>query len=1465
MSEDFLKLLLTTGQKTSAKDIDESVSRSAAYFRNGNFSAAIDTIKQVSKQRLHRNDPMIAALYGCILVGVGDINNSNKELKRAISLLPNLAAAFTMFGTAMLLLGRYSEAEQLAYKALLADPPDPEGLHLLVQIYHAIRQHKLNTKDITSPQPVYLKPPLLMSTVMEVEALDNSKTSTEINANDSSKPGIAVDSETPHKETLLTIVLTSYNYAHFIGKAVQSVVNQTSPDWRLMIFDNQSTDNTLEILKPFLIDSRIQLVVRDKNIGAKNNLILGIQSVSTQFVSILQADDYLEDTFVEVAMNQLHQYSKAPFVFFDWRHLMNDTGQFIDHNRHPFSKNRSGPIRIGPYLTICNFVPLHVAAFRTDCLMKYIDFYSVAPLNQVGEQFILKILEDSYGCGCYSGTIGGYWRRHDKQITAEHIAASVDIIEESVERHWYLTKAPNPDFINIFLSLVAFVQISSRVNYIAALNWLMDKGSGYAESFGIPVAKEYDRFQAVALAVALKYSTYTGIVLIEESSLRDWLARMNCQPTFDGLKNRLEQVVEREGETFLNADEISDICYKFFEHEYRNRESNYSAWLAAHFWGYERCRRLLACVELPETLPVIHLLLVVESARQNLLDSTIDDLMAQALANWQLTVVSEHACPDPRFESSPVLEWVQTSLHQVDAIAAVVKASSAEWFFCARAGLHLSPAFTLLSGLYLQARPESLLLYTDEDVINGKGEHSQPKLKPDINSEFLRSSPYVGVATLIRKSLMLDPRVAILPLDLARNYGAALLALEQTQTAVDHLDEILVHVPEALADEYASTALANLLVQQHLARCGIVAELYDAPLPGTLFVDYKLPITPPPMVSIVVLAVDQLHQIQSCLESLLHKTDYPDFEILVIDSGNTEPAVQAFLYALQDRDDRVKILRYLQKYSPPAISNFAACHAKGKLLLLLDNGTMVLQENWLNRLVAIGVRPDVGVVGCRLVSLDQRVKHAGMIIGLGGAVDYISMDLPLAEPGYMGRAQLAQNFSAVAASCMLVRKDLFFEIGGFDEKDFATLYYDADFCLKISDRGYQIIWTPFVTLAQQGNKNFNTENNDKQDKNNSSARKAFIKKWGSRLGHDPAYNRHLSLRQREWMIDGAFDVNWHPDLEPLPRIVAQPPDEMGVGQYRVIGPIKELTNSGKICSYLLPPLNSEKRFLPSIPELIRAKPTTLFLQNAFSDFHLDDLQSYAELLPDLFRVFGQDDIVFSVPQKSAARQHFGKDTKARVRRAISFCHRVIVTNEIMAEALHDMVADIHVVPNYLERFRWGDLKPPRNERRKPRIGWAGAQQHGGDLEFILPVVEATANEVEWIFMGMCPPKLRYHVAEVHNAVPFDQYPAAMAMLDLDLAIAPLELNRFNAAKSNLRLLEYGAVGYPVICTDILPYQNAPVTRVPNNPKAWIEAVRAHAHDLDATRAEGERLREWVLSNWMLDQHLDEWLRALLPG
>ncbi len=185
-----------------------------------------------------------------------------------------------------------------------------------------------------------------------------------------------------------------------------------------------------------------------------------------------------------------------------------------------------------------------------------------------------------------------------------------------------------------------------------------------------------------------------------------------------------------------------------------------------------------------------------------------------------------------------------------------------------------------------------------------------------------------------------------------------------------------------------------------------------------------------------------------------------------------------------------------------------------------------------------------------------------------------------------------------------------------------------------------------------------------------------------------------------------------------------------------------------------------------------------------------------------------------------------------------------------------------IVPNYIDETVWGKLQSQRNVSTKPRVGWAGAQQHLGDLQLLEAVVRETASEVDWVFFGMCPESILPLVKEVHDPVLFEAYPEKLATLNLDLAVAPLERNKFNESKSNLRLLEYGILGWPVIASDVEPYQNAPVCRVTNQARAWINAIRERIADLDATHREGDVLRNWVRENWILQNHATVWLDAM---
>jgi GT2 family glycosyltransferase len=663
-----------------------------------------------------------------------------------------------------------------------------------------------------------------------------------------------------------------------------------------------------------------------------------------------------------------------------------------------------------------------------------------------------------------------------------------------------------------------------------------------------------------------------------------------------------------------------------------------------------------------------------------------------------------------------------------------------------------------------------------------------------------------------------------------------------------------------------SEEIFRLALQSHLERNSIKSKVTSGFEQNTFLIAYEHESSP--LVSIIIATGDCLDLSKSCIDGLLLKTSYPNYEIIiVINEHSNESEILAYVETLETSNRRIRVINYPEQYNFSAISNLAANQARGEYLLFLDHDTLIIQDNWLERMLAHGQRQEVGVVGCRLVSPDQRIQHAGVVLGMDGTVGYPGRSYPLNDPGYMGRAQVVQNFSAVTVSCMLLRKSLYFEVGGLDEEHFPVFFSEVDFCLKVGELGYKIVWTPFATVLHFGSSSLKQETDPRKVKHYREADSALLEKWLPKLACDPAYNRNLSLRHRDWRVETETDFPWDVNIkDDRPRIWAAPCNSFGTGEYRVRAPLRALEQAGRVQYALLPNHDHDNvtPLMPEVVELERAQPDILFLQNAFLDLHIEALKAYNRLYPKVFRIFGQDDLVFELPQKSSTRQSMYKDARKRLRQALSLCDRLIVATEPMAKAMRDMIEDIRVVPNYLEKARWQGLTSQRKRGSKPRVGWAGGEQHQGDLEILLPVIKETAGEVEWVFFGICPTALKPYVKEFHGGVPFEQYPAKLASLDLDLAIAPLEHNRFNAAKSNLRLLEYGILGWPVVCTDILPYQGAPIKRVPNNPTAWLKAIRERIHDLDTAYAEGDQLKQWVLDHWMLEDHLDEWLQALIP-
>ncbi|AOV18456.1 glycosyl transferase [Acidihalobacter aeolianus] len=733
----------------------------------------------------------------------------------------------------------------------------------------------------------------------------------------------------------------------------------------------------------------------------------------------------------------------------------------------------------------------------------------------------------------------------------------------------------------------------------------------------------------------------------------------------------------------------------------------------------------------------------------------------------------------------------------------------------------------------------------------------------------MRSMPYTGGLMMVKRSFMsrlggFDPA-----LEGVEEYDLMLRAWELGG------DEAIGHVAGALygrrqQSSYAAKPLDALIengrrtLAAHLGRLGIEAEVENGSLPMTYRVRYQH--APRPMVSIIIPTRDQQPVLQRCLESLLSLTAYPNYEILVVDNGSIAADAIEYIDGLRalegDLGGRLRIVDYPEAFNFSAMNNRAAAEARGDYLLLLNNDTAVLHAEWLDEMMAHAQREDVGAVGAKLLFPDGKIQHAGVLLGVKGPAEHPFINQDPKSPGYYARLQVDQDYSAVTGACLLVRKVLYDEVGGLDAAELAVSYSDIDLCLKIRALGKRVVWTPHAILMHEGSKSQQSGVEQAPD----AAKLARFQReqacmyahWLPQMANDPAYNRNLSLASTDFLVESDPALSWDSVWRPVPRILTQPADRMGCGEYRIIAPTRALIRAG-----LIQGQETDRIYTP--PELARIKPDALVLQRQVEPFQIEAIERHKRFNPDVFCVFEIDDLVTNVPLKNVHRSLLPKDMYKRMRRAVAACGCLVVATEPLAEAYRDLASDIRIVPNFIESAVWGGFQPVRRMGKKPRVGWAGGVSHTGDLEIVAGVVEALKDEIDWVFFGMCPPSLRAYIKEYHEPVPIGEYPAKLASLNLDLAIAPLEDVPFNHAKSHLRLLEYGILGYPVVCSDLTPYQGSfPVMRVRNRFKDWVDAIRAHALDADVAALAGDRLRDHVREHWLLENNLDAWLAAWLP-
>lgn len=774
-----------------------------------------------------------------------------------------------------------------------------------------------------------------------------------------------------------------------------------------------------------------------------------------------------------------------------------------------------------------------------------------------------------------------------------------------------------------------------------------------------------------------------------------------------------------------------------------------------------------------------------------------------------------------------------------------------DWFMLVEAGSEFTPSGLLIAALDLQEASGCRAVYGDE-VVRKQGGDMGAALRPDLNLDLLLSLPS-GMARhwLFNRQVWLDMGGFRQEAGQAFELDYILRLIESTGfDGLGHISEpLLIGDAQPLRD----CPDEREAILRHLRARGFQQGSVEARLPGRYELDYGAPAGA--LVSILVLLQgSSVGRVQRCMETILEKTSYPFYEVLLLEQDSSDPVLQTWLKGVEQLGtDAIRVLRFAADLTTVQVRNLAAEQARGEFLLWLDEGAAVLESDWLQQMLNHASRQEVAAVGAKLLAADRTISHAGFILGLNGPVGKAFTGQSLEAPGYLQRLQVDQNYAALSGKCLLLRKSLFMEAGGFDETPVLQRWADVDLCLRLHRAGYLNVWTPRVQLLL---------NEDTETPASTEEEDALYARWLPLLARDPFYNPNFSLASAGGFTLSPSKLNWRPlsSWKPVPTILAHAADRQGCGNYRVIQPLDALNREG-LAEGLL-----SWSLLP-VAELERYKPDSIVLQRQVGDVQLEHIRRM-KAFSSAFKVFELDDYLPNLPIKSMHRAHMPKDILRSIRRGLAYVDRFVVSTEPLAEAFSGLHGDIQVVRNSLDPRWWRGLSSQRNCSRKPRVGWAGGVSHTGDLEMIADVVKELASEVEWVFFGMCPDKLRPYIHEFHLGVPIGEYPAALARLNLDLALAPVEQNLFNECKSNLRLLEYGACGFPVVCSDVRCYQgdDLPVTRVKNRFRDWVEAIRMHLSDLDETARQGDRLREVVQKGWMLEgDNLQRWREAWLPG
>lgn len=651
--------------------------------------------------------------------------------------------------------------------------------------------------------------------------------------------------------------------------------------------------------------------------------------------------------------------------------------------------------------------------------------------------------------------------------------------------------------------------------------------------FGNMLDQKFSATWPAYLAAAPDHSTHAGTAVAPMKLRNSWQLSQAMQDRAKILAYAAKQMISgrnrialiKAAAITLRTQGLTGIRQALAANYAHSYAHSYAQWITQDNLTEIDRKTVRLHVQSMEYRPTISIILPVFNVEPVLLDLAIKSVLRQLYPHWELCiaddasslngirdVITSHAYRDSRIR----YVFRDSNGHISAASNSAMTLATGEFITFLDHDDELAEHALYMVASRLNNSPNLDMLYSDEDKITRDGHRYDPYFKPDWNPDLLTGQNYVCHLAVYRTTLVRELHGFRSSFDGAQDWDLALRISDHiSHRRIAHIPEVLYHwratdkstSTGSDAKHYAFDA-GRRAVMDHLTRVGLQGDVVDN---GHRYLRIRHELKqPPPKVTIIIPTRNGYTLLKRCIDSVCSKTRYSNYDLLVMDNGSDDDKTLRYLQELET-EATAKVIRDSQPFNYSALNNRAAAIANGEILCLLNNDIEVISEGWLTEMVALAVRPETGAVGAMLFYPDDTIQHAGTLLGLGGVAGHLYRGATRNTNGYMGRAGLTQNISAVTAACLVVRKAVFLEVGGLNEANLAIAFNDVDFCLRLQENGYRNVWTPFAELYHHESATRGYENTPEKRARFQREAEYMRSRWGNLLNFDRAHNPNLAL------------------------------------------------------------------------------------------------------------------------------------------------------------------------------------------------------------------------------------------------------------------------------------------------------------------------------------------------------------------